>query len=334
MTAKRNQPALGQAAWRACRAHAGEMAVWAALHVLLRALVLLPLLLPDSLMSASLQAMWTVLRVLLGAMVLLPASPPAPEAGRIIWIALAVVFLLIPLRFAEGERLRFCSGPNQPQPRGGRAYFRWLKMGLARWGHGCVWGLPFLACAGYLAYGWAHLPFTAMWMPVQEAARLIGREPGLAAGLPVAGALLALFTALFAYGWWRLLPAEYLPIRHLDVRKAWLFLRRARTRGRKQLRRNALVNMLLSLPAILGFAAVLGQYVRSRISLSVSPELIVASLMRLLKTPLPGKTAAEMAAVFLVLYLPLMILRKMRSAVLVRRLTRECGDLGGGHAAG
>ena len=308
MTAKRNQPALGQAAWRACRAHAGEMAVWAALHVLLRALVLLPLL--------------------------LPASLPVPEAGKILWIALAVVFLLIPLRFAEGERLRFCSGPNQPQPLGGRAYFRWLKMGLARWGHGCVWGLPFLACAGYLAYGWAHLPFTAMWMPVQEAARLIGREPGLAAGLPVAGALLALFTALFAYGWWRLLPAEYLPIRHLDVRKAWFFLRRARTRGRKQLRRNALVNMLLSLPAILGFAAVLGQYVRSRISLSVSPELIVASLMRLLKTPLPGKTAAEMAAVFLVLYLPLMILRKMRSAVLVRRLTRECGDLGGGHAAG
>lgn len=304
---KQTRPSVGVAAWRACLAHPGEVAALAAQQVLARLLALLPLLLPGR---------------------FLPAWAAYLLAG------LMVCLLVLPARFRAGEQLRYCSAPRQEKPRGGRPCLRWLRSGLARGGLGCLWGLPFLSCVGYFLYGKANLPFNAMWMPVQQLARLRGREPGLAAGLPVAGALVAVFAALFAYGWWRLLPMEYLPVRHLGWKKSRFFCHRARVRGRGALVNNTLVNALLTLPALAGFTVVLGRYVLSRISLSSSPELILASFMRLMRQPLPREEVVALAGVFFLLYLPLAIYRKMRCAVVVRRLTKECSGLEKDHAAG
>ena len=63
-------------------------------------------------------------------------------------------------------------------------------------------------------------------------------------------------------------------------------------------------------------------------------QLIISGALRLLRTPLPAAQARQLLAVFLLLSLPLCVLRKMRCAVIVRRLSREISDLGDGHAAG
>jgi len=49
---------------------------------------------------------------------------------------------------------------------------------------------------------------------------------------------------------------------------------------------------------------------------------------------LPGMQIILLALVFLLLYLPCCALRKMRNAILVRRLSRELNDQGDGRAVG
>ena len=63
-------------------------------------------------------------------------------------------------------------------------------------------------------------------------------------------------------------------------------------------------------------------------------QLMATAVVRLLRAPLPAAQWMRLIPVFLLLYLPFCLLRKMRNAVLVRRLTKECNDLGGDHAAG
>ena len=289
---------VGQAAWRGICAHPGRIAAMAAEQMLLRLAALLPV----------------------AAQALFPGRLPAwPGMAA---SALLYAFLVIPLRFRAGETLRFCSSPRQREPRGGRPYVNWLKTGLIRWGWGLLWGLPLLLCVGYFVYGWSNLPFNTMWMPV------------LALTLPGAGALLVFFLLLFAYGWWRGMPTEYLPARHLGPGKTAFFRRRVRVMGRKTLLKNAGVNALLTLPALAGFVGVLIPYVKSGLPPSSNMQLIISGALRLLRTPLPAAQARQLLAVFLLLYLPLCVLRKMRCAVIVRRLSREVSDLGDGHAAG
>lgn len=297
---KQRKFTVGQAAWRGICAHPGEIASMAAAQILLRAAALLPL---------ALQALWT--------------GGSAVPGG--VWIALSLllyVLLVIPFRFRAGEVLRRCSAPRLKAPRGGKPYANWLRTGLSRWGRGLLWGLPFLLCMGYFVYGWANLPFNTMWMPV------------LALTLPGTAALILLFALLFVYGWWRDLPVEYLPARHLGVHKTLFFSRRARKTGGKMLIRNALVNALLSLPAAVGVGAVMIPYVRDSLPAVKEIRWIITGILQLLRTPLPQRVLIRLLAVYLALYLPLCLLRKMRNAVVVRRLTREVNDLGDEHAAG
>ncbi len=293
---KRKQITPGQAAWRGMKAHPMKILIMTAEQVLIRLLVLFPLLLPSFI--------------------------AVPDSARWALAALAAVLLLIPLRFHAGEILRYISGPRERRPAGGRPYRRWLATGLVRWVLSLLWGLPFLFCAGYFIYGWPRVRFTELWKPV------------LALTLPGSAALLIFFLLLMIYGWWRYLPAEYMPVRHLGVKKTLFFVRRARRIGRKELIRNALTNMLLTLPAVIGCLAVLIPYVRENLRASSQIQLLISSALRLLRMPLPRKQAMELLAVYLILYLPLCVLRKARNAVAIRRLTRELKGLGEDHAAG
>ena len=135
-------------------------------------------------------------------------------------------------------------------------------------------------------------------------------------------------------GWRRDLPMEYLPVRHLGPGKACRVSAQARKKGKRLLFRTTAVNFLLSLPALVGCAAVLAPYIGEHVYFSGNPQIVLGSLTRLMKTPLPMEQWVELLLVFLLLYLPFLILRKMRNAVAVRRLTRELNDAGGGHAAG
>ena len=307
---RKTKVSVSRSARRACVTHPQALFGVLAVHVLVRLLPVAVLMLWPQMAHG--------------------AWPAFPWAVSLLWW----VFAVIPERFWAGERLRYYSSPKQYRPQGGKPYVNWLKAGFARYGRGCLWGLPFLVCVGYFLYGWDHLPFNDMWMPVMQLGRLFDKEPNFAAGLPVAAVLMVLFIALLLYGWWRDLPAEYVPVRHMSVRRFLRTIRQTRRRGKKKIVRTTIGNIVLSLPGFLGAVLVLGGYIAGKVNFSSSPEIIVASLMRLTRQPLPGETRMQLLLVFLILYLPLALFRKMRNAVRVRRLTQDCDRLGNDHAAG
>lgn len=297
---KRKKVSLGQAAWRAVKAHPARAAGEALLQVLVRAAALLPLALP------------------------MLTGQPLPLPGGAVWALTGLLYLLlvIPMRFHGGEILRYLSGPQEKKPAGGKPYWFWLRSGLLRVGRGLLWGLPFLFCVGYFVYGHWHMPFPDMWAPV------------LALTLPGSAAIVLASALLFAYGWWRDLPMEYLPARHLAPGEVLFFTRRIRRRDGDLLRKNTAVNMLLALPALAGFLAVLTPYVLGLLPASGDVQTLILSLQTLLRQPLPAGQTAALAAVYFALYVPLCLIRKLRSAVLVRRKTKELSGLGERHAAG
>lgn len=308
---------LGTAARRACAAHGGGLTLLMLGQALLRIAALAPA--------------YLCIRGNEGVLEL-PFSPPV-WAG---WAATAVIYLLavFPARFWAGERLRYYSAPRQPKPEGGGAYGAFLRCGLLRCLRGLTWGLPFCTGVGLFLYGMEYLPYNTLGQIVQKFAGILGGEGTLLRGLMVIAGLLALFLLLFLWGWRRDVPMEYLPARRLGAAGVCRFAEKARLRGRGEWAKNSLWNLLLFLPTVIGCVAVLLPYARAGVRVMSNPLLTLKSVLSLIRQPLPPAQLAGLAGVLLVLYLPLCALRKMRCAVLTRRLTREWNGQGGGHAAG
>ena len=233
------------------------------------------------------------------------------------------IFMVMPLRYWGREKVRRRFYTRNLPTRQHSPYIRWLKTGLLRLGRALLWGLPFVLCLGYYLIGKSTLPVNDMWKPLRPLARLIGREPDTATGMLIGLALLLLFGLLFAYGWWRDLPFEYLPARSLGRKHTLHWSRRIMKSHRGSVAAVTLVNALLCIPAVAGAAAVMIPYVLENVDFSLSKNLVVNLVLRLLKTPLPAKQLMALGAVALFLYLPLCGLRKMRNAALIAKYMRE-----------
>ena len=289
----------GKTALRGIKRHFDEVITVAIVQLAVRAAAFSPLLLPG--MSGGKMPAW------------------------ICWIAVAALYIavVIPLRFWAREKMRRIFYTRNAPSRKRNPYKKWLLTGLARYGRGILWGLPFLAGLGYFLYGKSGMSYTDMWQPVQGLARLVGQEPNIGTGGAIAGGLMLVFGLLFAYGWWRDLAVEYMPVRSIGTQKSFHWSRRLRKKHGKELRGNTAVNFLLSLPAVIGAGAVLVPYVMSKVDFSLSMDLIFNLLLRLLRTPLPKMQQVELIGVLVLLYLPLWIFRKTRNAALMGRLMRE-----------
>ena len=103
---------------------------------------------------------------------------------------------------------------------------------------------------------------------------------------------------------------------------------------RRRIRANTAVNFLLSLPAWLGCLLVIVPYVKTNVFYSSNPQIVFTSLVRLTQKALPAQQLAGLGLVFFVLYLPFCVFRKLRNAVVVRRISRRLSDEGDDHAAG
>lgn len=200
---------------------------------------------------------------------------------------------------------------------------KWLKTGLMRLFRGCIWGLPFLAGVVYFTVFYRKLDAKTFWMPIRYLAYALGQEPNIAGGALVALVLMGLFGLLFAYGWMRDMPVEYLPVRSLGVEQTFHWSRKLMKNYRGPVWKNAAVNMLLSLPALIGLGVVIVPYVRKNIDFSLSPDLVLSMLGNLLREKLPNKELLLIAGILLVLYLPLCVYRKMRNAALVGKLMKD-----------
>ena len=257
-----------------------------------------------------------------------------PAWAWLILTGLIHLFAVIPMRFYAGEKFRQYSGSN-PVPASGKIpYGVWLRCGLLRCGRGLLWGLPFLVGIILFLYGMEYLPFNTLGGSIQQFATLLGREPSLNEGLAVVFALLVIFGVIFALGWWRDLPMEYLPARILGSRGVNQYAQKVRARAQGMMAKNMLQNMLLSLPAMIGALAVILPYILDNIRVTSNKLMLLQGILRVIKSPLPGMQILLLVLVFLILYLPCCALRKMRNAVLVRRLSQELNEQGGGHAAG
>lgn len=263
------------------------------------------------------------------------------EESSAVWYALFCVsflLLVIPFRFYYGEKLRFYSAPNMPAPRRGRPYFTWLRCGIIRFARGLLWGLPFLAGMGFFLYAMEYMPFKELGQFFQRIASFFfsgAEESGLVArGIILYFGGVFLMLLLFAWGWRRDLSMEYLPVRRIGVTGMLFSNRKARYRAFGLLRGITAKNALLSLPAFLICLLILIPFAKENIRVSGNPLMTVRSVKNLFSEPLSGKPLLLLCGDYFLVYLPLLMLRKMRNAVLIRRLTQELDGRRQHHAAG
>ncbi len=244
-----------------------------------------------------------------------------PDELAIAGCVVIYIFAVIPMRFWARQKMRRVYYSRSAHSRKKNVYSTWLKTGLLRYLRGILWGLPFLACMGYFTIARKILDVHTFNIPIHW---LIERLNGKAtlAYLIIAGVLL-LFALLFAYGWWRDLPFEYLPVRSIGTKKTLHWSRRILKKHRGEMRKNTFVNALLSIPAWVGFAAVLALYAMKSVNFSLNIELVLRQLLKLLNEKVPQVVLLELLAVFAVLYLPLCVYRKSRNAALMGRLIRS-----------
>lgn len=296
---KKGQPSIGNAAWKEISKNFGTIAAVAAVTVALRVASFLPMLLCVD-FGGKLPT-WT---------------------GLIVALALYIA-VVIPMRFWGREKMRRLFYTRHVNHRHEDAYRKWLKTGLLRYLRGILWGVPFLAGTVYFTVYYHKLDAKTFWMPVRSLAVLAGQEPNLGTGLLIALILMTVFGLLFAYGWWRDLPVEYLPVRSMETDRILHWSRRIRKKYGRAILKNTLVNFLISLPFWIGVALVLVPYVRASVVFSMSTDLVVSQSLRLLRSPLPAGTLLILGGVALVLYVPFWILRKTRNAALIGMLMEE-----------
>lgn len=271
--------------------------------------------------------------------VLLPLLLCVDFGGKLpMWMGYALaaaVYIggVIPMRFWGREKMRRMIYSRHMNHKRNGIYQRWLKTGLLRYCRGILWGLPFLAGAVYFTVFRAKLDAQTFWRPLRPLAVLVGHEPDTSTGFLVAMGLMALFGLLFAYGWWRDLPFEYLPVRSLGPVKTLHWSRRILKNYRKEMRKNTLVNFLLAMPAWIGLGAVLVPYALKNVDFSLSPDVVLSQILRLLRSTLPESVLLMLGGVVLLLYVPFWILRKTRNTVLVAMLMRR-NDHASSHSSG
>ncbi len=293
------QLSIRKTAWRGLRKYFGEIITVAFVTVLLRAAVFLPMLLCED--FGGKLPMW------MG------------------WVLAAAVYIagVIPMRFWGREKMRRLFYSRHMNHRQKNVYEKWLKTGLLRYARGILWGIPFLAGLVYFTVFRRTLDAKTFWMPVRNLAVLVGQEANLGTGMLVTLFLMIVFGLMFAHGWWRDLPIEYLPVRSLEAMKTLHWSRRIVKNHKKEIRRNTFQNFLLSLPVLIGLGAVLVPYVRANVDFSVSADMTATQILRLLRTPLPTAELLKLAAVAAVLYVPFWIFRKTSNAALIGKLMKE-----------
>ena len=290
---------IRRTAWRGIRKHFNEITTVAIVTVLLRIAAFLPMLL------------------------CVDFGGKLPTWMGLVAAVTVYVVGPIPMRFWGREKMRRMFYSRHMNHRKKNIFEKWMGTGILRYLKGMLWGLPFLACMVYFTVFLRILDAKTFWMPVRSLAVLVGQEPNLTTGLLITLILIAAVGLLFAYGWWRDLPVEYLPVRSLDTVKTFHWSRRIRKKHRGAMWKNAGVNFILSLPFWIGLVAALVPYVRDNVDFSMSADIVLAQVLRLFNDPLPTKTLLMIGGAVLLLYVPFWIFRKTRNAALIGLLMRE-----------
>lgn len=225
------------------------------------------------------------------------------------------VLLVMPLRFQAAARKAQLHGQNRDSRLTPANYFAWLAAALLR----LLAALPFLALLwGFVAafyYYMRVLPFNDSLLAIQQAGQLVGGD--YPAGIVLIALVGLLSLLLAALAWKRGLAFEHQDVLALGYQTAWRQAAQLRKRRRRRINRTVLLNALLCLPAILGVLAVLAVYMLSQPRLGMLALDFVNAAGLLLSFSFPTGTLVTALIVMLVMWLPLLPLRKLALAAVL-----------------
>lgn len=253
------------------------------------------------------------------------------------------IFLWIPMRNQGGEKLRRLFFTRNLHSTNRIPYQEWLQTGLLRYFRGLMWGVPLIALLVFVPYWFERQVMNGEdaikhLQTIQQWSGLIGRESSLTAGLAVAAGIVllaaGLLALLFAYGWWRDMPVEYLPSRSMGPGKTISWARHIRRYHLRELIPHALINMALCIPGVLSVGFVFYRYmIYVKINLGDFIQDMqgasALSFTAILKDewhglPMPtNNQLLLLAVVLLVIWLPLCVFRKMRNASLIADMMKK-----------
>ncbi len=222
----------------------------------------------------------------------------------------AFVFLCLPFRLKGYMGLRALCGGDDADI----GYGVCLKDGIMRFARGILWGIPFLAGTVYLVWGYHTLDMPSFYALFKTLGGYVGGKAD--AGVMLMLALLAVLGIIFAWGWWLDMPSDFLSHRGRPFARSGSI----RRKNGSALRKNAVIQALLLLPSAVLFLAVLAWHLAKEITWGAGAFAALQSILEQLGKPFSTRELLLLAAILLIVHLPLCALRKTRDAELVCRL--------------
>ena len=224
------------------------------------------------------------------------------------------LFMVMPLRYLATRQVWKKMGAK------GASYGTMLTAALRRVAVGLLWGLPFIASLGLWVYAFNGMDMPTFFSILTALGNLVGGRFDAGIILWVGG--IAVFALLFAFGWWYNMPKDYANL-SLGTGKAFKQVNRMRAGKGFAYVKNAVVNMLLTVPSLVLVAAIVGMHYVGSIKLSMGAMAAAQQLMTAITKPLPADTVMYLALALLLVHVPLCVIRKVRNAVLTAKLCVE-----------
>lgn len=218
------------------------------------------------------------------------------------------VLLVLPARFLAGAGLAHLHGHPVQRRWTLQNYLRWLSAGLYRLLRALPFLLPFLAFLGVYYYYLRMTGFNEPMVKIKQVGDLVGGEYTAGIAIIMAVGLITLLVAIF--GWLRGTAFEHQPVLSLGVLPAWQQAKRRRKANKAVLRRTMGINFLLVLPAILGLMLVVTLFFLTVKSGTLIFDFLYMGSV-LVTFNFPPHVMLQGLLVLLVLYLPLLPLRKL-----------------------
>lgn len=224
------------------------------------------------------------------------------------------VLLVLPARFywtAQVARLRGQAHDDQPSFCN---CVKWLKAGLYRLLRALPFLLPFFAFLGVYYYYLRMTGFNEPMVKIKQIGELVGGE--YTAGIVII-MLLGLVTLLLAlWGWLRGTVFEHQEVTTSPLSLAWQTANEVRKDRKAHLRRVTFQNFLLTLPAVVGLLAVIALFFMTVKSGTLIFDFLYMGSV-LLTFNFPSHVMLQGLLVLLLLYLPLLPLRKLALAAAI-----------------
>ena len=228
--------------------------------------------------------------------------------------AVLYLFMVMPLRYLATQQVWKKQGCK------GASYGTMLTAALRRVAVGLLWGLPFIASLGLWVYAFNGMDMPTFFSILTTLGSWVGGRFDAGIILWVGG--IAVFGLLFAVGWWYNMPKDYANL-SLGTKKAFRQAGRMRAKKGFAYVKNAIVNMILTVPSLVLLMAIVGMHYVGSIKLSMGAMAAAQQLMTVITKPLPADTMMYLALALLFVHVPLCVIRKVRNAVLTCKLCAE-----------